>query len=233
LTTRSNDKKIAEDMDRLERDQKWKPDDLMIYRCGFEEADLLPQLDERARERLRPALAAPLTSLYVGDSRRPCLLLPRSARRGPNHRTNPEDVFDPAAVYNDAAAAKIARHGRYWLCTAVIGRGRYLDCVVPWIANSQPCDLEMARRRADPERHFIVPAGAGPDDDVPGLTDARPTDFTDVVLVQRWRISAAFVPALGDATGPNGHFAAPLWIVTQSPTPATAQNPASPRGEGD
>jgi hypothetical protein len=240
LTTPTPEKDTAEKLDKLEEKGSWRPDDLILYRSAFIEADLLPSVtDPAAKAQLEGVIAAPLSTLYVGRSRRPFVALSLANSRGPAVQTDVGCAFDPATFYTPALADRIGRHTRYWVCTPPPRRLTYLSSLVPWLADATGWDLRVSRRpnlpADDPERHFVVPTGIGPDAFAAGLDDAAPDDFSSIVLVQRWAPPGGFAPALRVSAAPNAHFTVPLWLGTQCPTPRLTARPeaASDGGGGE
>jgi hypothetical protein len=237
LTTPTPEMKTTEALDTLERDGKWRPDDLILYRSAFIEADLLPSVtDPAAKAELEGVIAAPLSTLYVGQSRRPFVALSLANSRGPSIQTDVGCAFDPATFYTPELADRVGRHTRYWVCTPLPRRRTYLSCLLPWLANATGWDLRVSRLRGEgAERHFILPAGIGPDDFAADLDDAAPDDFAPVVLVQCWAPSGGFAPALRVSAAPEAHFTVPVWLGTQCPTPRLTARPeaASDGGGGE
>lgn len=206
----------------------WKPGDVVLYRSGFLEGDFLPDgIPPENRAQVEGVLAAPLTTLYASKSHRPYILLSLSQRRNEDIRTRLGNYYDPKPYYTEELARQIGEHSRYWLLTGAWNRRGYLASLIPWLANTQHWDLLVARLRDDPERYFLVPSGTKADDYVAGLDDARPTDFTAVVLVRRAVPSGAFsLGALGAALAPDGYVTVPVWVVTEYTTPRQPKPPA-------
>jgi hypothetical protein len=215
-------------LDNLEKEGKWQAGDVLLYRGGFPEADLLPDLPPgESRRHVEGALAAPLTTLYVGKSRRSFVILSESNRRGDKGKTwDGPDIFDPARFYSSELAEKLRGYSRYWICTHYIdwSRQRYLNCLIPWLANSQGWDLKVARTRQG-ERYFQVPSGSSPDEKLAGLSNSLPSDFTYLVLVRRILPPGGgfTVGALAASMMPNAHVTVPTWLATQYPTPHAAE----------
>jgi hypothetical protein len=223
-----------------ERDEKQRigKDDLILYRAGFLEADLLPDdIPCESLAHVEGVLAAPLTTLYVGPNPHPYVVLSHSHRRNDTKRTRGGRLFNAESFYNDDLAARVRPHDRYWICAGGPDRQAYVDCLLCWLADAQPWDLTVARRRDYPEHYFLVPGGIGPDDYVAGLSDSRPDDFPAVFLARRGLPRGAFaLGALSASLAPNAHVTVPVWLVTQCPTPRPGPPPApegDAEGEGD
>jgi hypothetical protein len=204
----------------LEDARKWEDGDVLLYRAGFLEGDLLPdRVPEANRQHLEAVLAAPLTTLYVGNQEHPYILLSYSNRRGKEfHSTAGGLKYEPERFYTEKLAQKVAGYTKYWVATGQGNRQAFLACLIPWLANTQDCWVSVARERPGAEHYLFVPPGVGPEDQVPGLSnEVLTSDFPSITAVRRIapRACLTILGVGGALMGPNAHVTVPVELRVQ------------------
>lgn len=217
-------------IDALEQKGSWKPDDVLLVRAGYPEADFLPDgLPEANRHHVIGAMLSPYTTLYVSQKPRPIVLLSKSTRRGDKLHTDAGPEYDPSRRYNDDLLKELKGFNQFWVASnQEPDRTAFLSCLLPWLADGLESDVQVARNRQGPERYFDVYSGSDANDYMEGLTDAMPSDFTHLVRVQRRRPPWAFrVGAITDVPSGNGipSLAVQAWRLSQDRTPRITQLP--------
>ena len=97
-------------IDLLEEQKRWQPNDVILLRSGSSEADFLPdRLPEATRLHVAGALLSPYTTLYVSQKRRPILLLSKSLFRNEKLHTAAGEKYDPTHRYNAALGETVAK----------------------------------------------------------------------------------------------------------------------------
>src|SRR5262249_11416090 len=87
VSTPSIAQKSLSSLDQYTEDRLWQPgNDVLVYRPGYIESDLLASVPSENRERVEAAIRAPLRTLYAcRTGRKPVVVLTLSNRRGEVH----------------------------------------------------------------------------------------------------------------------------------------------------
>ncbi len=222
--------------ERVENDEvrpaSWKPNDVLLVRSGFLEADFLPdELPAETRRHVHGVLLSPYTTLYVSKHAHPIIVLSKSQFRNKDLHTVAGEKYDAAKRYNPALAEQLSRYNQFWIASNNDGdRNEFMACFLPWLADSLGTDLTVARARPEKkERYFEVLAGSGESDYLEGLSNAEKKDFRHLVRVQRFRPRWVYrLSAVADVSPFGGMPAltATAWRFAQEQTPRVTQAPA-------
>jgi len=226
----------------LETKSAWKEGDAVLVRSGQPEADFLGRgIPAENRPHVERALLAPLNTLYADAARRPLVALTRTQARGDKFRSGPGHLAPLDAFYDDAFAARLQGHSRFWVTGLTSGRDfiepSYLACLVPWLADRANRDYSVSRNRGtpgEPQRYVEVPTAVGPEDDIDGLTfNVLPTDFVQPIHAIRPRQPAGIFTfgAVGRGLLPGAHVGVPVMLRTEFPTPRLTADPNPVRDE--
>lgn len=218
---------VVRDLDMLDEEGRWKPGDVVLLRAGFLEGDFLTrEIPDANREAIVGAIKAPLTTLYVNKTPKPVEVLTLSQGRGEKLATVTAKHCDLDAFYTPELAQKLRQHERFWICSQPYERIGFMSGFLPWLADALGWDLKAARARKDPERYFDVWTDIDGEDFVPGLSDAKPSDFSHLVLIRRKEPKGIFtLGALSAAAMPQGQLTVPVWVASQYRTPRPTEKP--------
>ena len=174
------------------------------------------------RSRVQAALAAPLTTLYAGKTRKPLICLSLSHYRS-------DKVKTPAGQFYQTAMPRRSRVKQgvtaLWAVLDRVSdtpdRRLFLACLLPWLADRLQWDRSVARHPCIGEsRYFDVDTDIRPDDWVDGLSNGQERNFDYTVRVQRKRPKGIYTLAvLTAAPLPFSAVTVPVCLVSQSQTP--------------
>jgi hypothetical protein len=222
-------------------DQSWQTGDIILLRSGTVESDFAPsEFPEENRQQVARALAAPLTTLYAPNRAARIIVLSNSQNNKEGVSVGGGEHFNPDLVYNADLGRRLRESDhQFWIVDefgldAPQEFGKYLTCLLPWLADQVGRDLYVARNRDrnSPDRYFTVQTDWRPHDFVDGLTNGQKDDFkTRVVRVQRLRPRLPRVVTNVGALSATPLDANPVmvtaaaWLLTQDRTPRLASAP--------
>lgn len=213
---------VTTQLDELESEGRWKEGDVVLYRAGFIEGDFVTdQVPQASRAAVAGVCLAPMTTLYVPQTRKPIVLLSYSQNRDGRLGTATREIYKPETFYTPELAERVRGFERFWICTqGRFERPQFLAGLLPWLADAVGWDLKVARKRPEQDRYFDVYTDIEGDHFVSGLSDAKVTDFTPLVLARRKTPRGIFqLGALTAAPLPGGYLTLPIWLATQDRTP--------------
>jgi hypothetical protein len=233
LTTGSEGKQIAKDLDGLE---SCKAGDVVLLRSGPIEGDLLPdQVAPENRGHVAGALAAPLTTLYAPTKSLHVVILSKS-HNSPWAKASARELYNPEHFYSKEFGERLRSYNQqFWIANDTnVQLTEFLTCFLPWLADQLGYDLKVARQRSHEsgERYFTVQADSREGDFLDGLMNSRPTDFAlaSLIRVQRLCPQPRLVTNVGSfAATPTSASPAiavsAVWLATQDRAPRLASGP--------
>jgi hypothetical protein len=185
LTTGTQPSAIARKLDELEDQGLLRPDDVLLFRSGFLEADFLPgAIPPANRDHIERLTTTPVTTLYVARTPRPIIPLSFSHYRSERDWTPLGPFYRQRRwFYGPELAAKLRPHDRFWFVSG--NRPDFLACFLPWLADSLKSELRVSVIRPTTRVQFDVPVGLKPSDPIKGLHDRPAADFAYPILIER------------------------------------------------
>ena len=202
----------------------WHEGDVLLIRSDFLEADFLPdEIPSDHRAMLERAIAAPFTTIRASEKRRPFILLSKSIRNRQFH-TQEGETYRTEKLYNPALASRLKDYRQFWITSEPWNRLEFLRCFLPWLADSQECDVKVARFD---KPYLEVWTDCDDEDFIKGLTNSKASDFNALVRIQRIRPKGIFtLSVLSSAAMPYSYFNVPVGIAAQARTPRlTGESP--------
>ena len=234
LTSSAFARLVVRQLDGVEQRGTWhgattdEKGDVVLFRPGLPEADLLREhVIAENRSRVQAALAAPLTTLYAGKTRKPLICLSLSHYRSDKVKTPAGQFYQTAAPDDRELSKQLQPYGQFWIVSDTPDRRLFLACLLPWLADALQWDLSVARHpRIGESRYFDVDTDIRPDDWVDGLSNGQERNFDYTVRVQRKRPKGIYtLGVLTAAPLPFSAVTVPVCLVSQSQTPRLTASP--------
>ena len=234
-------------IDELAKKQppSWLPDDVLLVRSGFLEADLQPfssDMPERTRHHLEAILKCPYTTLYVGTSPREIVVLSKSLWRNDKLYAGAGSKYDYKRFYNGEVLGKRLKEladpkgkgtvPQFWLASNNDpDRNQFFTCFLPWLADTLGWDLTVSSTRPKSQHYFDVLTGSEPTDYLERLSNPQKDDFTYLVRIQRARPSWYFAASAVSELPPDGNIGSLTALVWQVAQPCTPRKRVDPEAE--
>jgi hypothetical protein len=186
-------KSQVEELDVLGRNSRWRDGDILLYRPGFLEGDLLPnKMVSEDPTQLQRVLIAPISSIYAPQTPTPFLCLSVSHCYSANVKTLAGELYPTMDFYNNTLVHQLKSYRRYWVSSHYGDRTAFLACFLSWLANALDSDLEVESVGLPTEIQFHVAREDDPAQLIPDLSRLGSSERTPLLLVtcQQSRASA-------------------------------------------
>lgn len=184
LDTSNHFAKGIKEWQRLEAAGHVRPGDVLVVRSGFLEADFYPgRFSQESLIHLQAVSAAPVLTLYPGQSTWPYIVIPLSHRYGVQFAANA--LYNPNVYRNPNLGLCLKQYRRYWILDAAAGMDPFPKVFLPRLANLVESDLRVYRSPTADRWDFEIPADIKPGDVVPGLHSPSVKEFGPLLLVER------------------------------------------------